>query len=110
MSSHDQNVLYLDNDNDLILEGLKWKFAGTFVNDAVVTGRIKDAAGVDVPGVAWPVTMDYQTGSDGDYVGTADKAVTLVTGTRYFAHIDAVKGSADGHWELPVVARVRRKL
>lgn len=101
-------VIYKDNDNLVEVDELKNSATDAYINNATVTlTAIKDAAGVTVTGVSFPISMTYVAASNGKYQATVDKAIALVAGQNYTAIIDAVSGSLDGHWELPLTCRVR---
>jgi hypothetical protein len=101
-------IIYKDNDNLLQLSGLKNSSTDAFVNNATVTlTAIKDSAGNNVAGISWPLTMGYVAASDGDYEVTVDKAVVISASHHYTAFIDAVASGLDGHWELPLICKIR---
>jgi len=92
---------FVANTNVLDLIGLKNEIAGTFINSVAVTVTIKDADGVNVPGQAWPLTMNYLAASNGNYRAFISEALPFVSKAKYIAYIDA-NGGANlvGHWEL----------
>lgn len=101
-------VIYKDNDNLVEVDELKNSATDAYINNATVTlTSIKDAAGVTVAGVSFPISMSYVSASNGKYQATVDKAIALVAGQAYTAIIDAVSGSLDGHWEIPLTCKIR---
>lgn len=92
-----QAILELGSTNLLIYDGLVNGDTGAYVNDATITGTLKDAAGADIGGVgvSWPVNLTYDGGAKGRYraelpdtlavaegdVGTAEYAIADSTGT-----------------------------
>ena len=86
--------LYLNNDNLLILDGLKDKTPGVdaYVNSATVTAELKDQDGNTVSG-AGTIPMSYVSGSDGTYFGVVEDDVPLEKGALYTATIDVDAGS-----------------
>lgn len=101
-------VIYKDNDNLVEVDELKNSATDAYINTATVTlTAIRDAAGAVVTGVSFPISMTYVATSNGKYQATVDKAIALIAGHTYTAIIDAVSGGLDGHWELPLVCRVR---
>lgn len=90
---------FVANTNLLELIGLKSAVEDTAINDATVAVTIKDAGGVNVTGVTWPVTMDYVAASSGDYRAVVPHGAALVSGRQYTAEI-SVNAGADriGFW------------
>ncbi len=102
------DVVYQNNDNLIELDALTNPATGAYVNDATVTlTAIRDSAGATVSGETFPKAMSYVASSSGKYRATVDKALAIVAGRHYTAVIDAVSGSLDGHWELPLACRLR---
>jgi len=87
-------TLYINNDNLLILDGLKDATPGVdaYVNNATVSAELKDPDGSTVSG-AGSIAMSYVTGSDGKYFGVIEDDVPLVEGASYTATIDVDAGS-----------------
>lgn len=52
-------------------------------------------------------TLSYVTGSNGEYVGGIDDAVSLTEGTEYWLHIVLAQGGVQGDWEVPLTAARR---
>ncbi len=100
-------ILYRNNDHLIRLTGLQDSITDAYVNDATVTVTIKDLDGNEVAGISWPVTMDYEATSDGDYRATLDKAIVLAIGKRYTAEITVASGTRDAFFELPIQAQIR---
>lgn len=101
-------VIYKDNDNLVEVDELKNSATDAYINNATVNlTAIKDAAGVNVTGITFPLAMSYVSASNGKYQATVDKALALVAGQAYTAIIDAVSGTLDGHWEIPLTCKIR---
>ena len=101
-------VIYKDNDNLVEVDELKNSATDAYINNATVTlTAIKDAAGVTVTGVSFPISMTYVASSNGKYQATVDKAIALVPGQSYTAIIDAASGTLDAHWEIPLTCKIR---
>lgn len=83
-------VLYLLTDNPIRVEGLFSESSQAYVNDATVQLTLHhDAAdGDEVAGQAWPLTLDYVAGSDGDYLGTVQDDVVVEEGDVVVAVIE----------------------
>ena len=97
------------NTNVLQLTGLQNELTGAYINNATVTiTTIEDEGGVGVfPLSGSPITMDYVTGSDGDYRGTLDSTLPFTAGDCYRAHIDVTSGSSVSHYEFPFTPLTR---
>jgi len=93
---------FVDNTNVLDLIGLKSEIEDQFINDAVVTVTIKDAAGEEVLGATWPMPMIYVVSSNGDYRSILTDELILAPGASHTAVIHAVGSGPDrvGHWEF----------
>jgi hypothetical protein len=75
------NFWAVGSDNDVIIDGLKVEETGLYVNNATVTGILQNGSGATVASF----TLEYQTGSDGRYVGTVPASTVLTAGTTYTA-------------------------
>lgn len=96
-------------DNDMVIEvaSVTDKLTGAPVNDATINATLKDSAGADVGGIAWPQTVDY-TGTPGLYRKTIDKAAAIVDGDGYtLTVVLSTPGGTDAQWEIPVGGEVR---
>lgn len=101
---------FVANTNNLTLQGLKDALSGAFINDATVTVTVKTAAGVDLGGASWPMTMDYVSASDGDYRAVLSAALPFLNGKHYVAYIEAQAGGSPprvGNWVMKFKAEVR---
>lgn len=78
------NLVYLNNLEDVL--------SNQFVNTADVEVTFFDDQGVKVAGETWPLTLQFQPGSNGDYVATVDDDIVLVVGGFYSALIVADDG------------------
>ena len=78
-------------DNLLRIAGLKRidVTPSTFVNDATVTGVVKDSAGVAVVG-ADSITLSYVAASDGVYEGQVSDTAAIVDGDDYTVEVTIV--------------------
>ena len=91
-------IIQIDNDNYLQVSGLRNGATAAYVNDATVTATLKDSAGTDVPGQAWPLGLSYVPGSDGVYRGVLQDSLTLTAGDEYKTVITAVGGGLNASW------------
>lgn len=102
-------MIFILNDNLIELIGLKDEAQALFVNDAAVTVTLVDAnTGAAIAGQAWPTTLVFVTGSNGDYRGILSDALVLTDRQQVVAKVDAVKGVNNYHAEIQHEARVRR--
>lgn len=100
---------FVANTNNLDLIGLRNAATGTYVNDADVTVTVRDKAGSEVLGETWPLTMDYVTGSQGDYRGVISHETALAAGQWYTAEITAnADGASVAFWDFEFQAATRR--
>jgi hypothetical protein len=101
-------TLYVGNDNELEVAGLKNDQTGADLNAATVTVRLTTEAGADVSGDTWPKTLAYVDGSRGLYRTTLPYGLDLVAGGRYTAHVSVDGGPGlRAEWEIECVARTR---
>lgn len=102
-------VLYLDNDNNLLLRGVHTTSPKAYVNDAVAEVTLKDENGDELAGQAWPLTLVYVTGSDGDYEGTLDDAIVAEAGDvgTLELHLENADASLIGNIEFEYVIAQR---
>jgi len=91
------------NTNIIELLGLRDSVAGSYLNTATVSVvSIDTEDGEPVGAVSGsPITMSYQSGTDGNYRGVIAADLPLIAGECYVAVIEA-DGGADrfGHWEF----------
>lgn len=85
-------TLFLESDNLIEVDELKFAADGTFVNDATVTMTLKDIDG-NVLANALNVTLSYVLSSNGKYQGILDSTVPLVLGTDYFLFTTATQST-----------------
>ena len=85
-------TLFMESDNLIEVDELKFSADGTFVNDATVVMTLKDTDG-DALANASNVTLSYVSSSDGKYQGILDSTVPLVLGTDYFLFIVATQST-----------------
>ena len=85
-------LVYLSNDNDVVVTGLSKQSDGSFINDAVLTATIYDAGGNSLANGS-NLALPYVSSSNGDYRGTipstGGSAVALSSGQTYRVHIAA---------------------
>lgn len=82
-------TLYIDSDNLVEVTGLKDASSGDYINTADVAWSLKrHPSGTEVASGS----MDYVTGTDGNYRGTIENTATLMEGQRYWLDV-TVSGS-----------------
>ena len=102
------SVVYPGSSNSVELRGLQAS-SGAYQNAAVVTVEdIVDGNGTSVTGLSFPLTMSYQSGSNGTYQATLSPSAGFTDGTRYTATIKAVAGSLEAVFTETVRAQLRR--
>lgn len=100
--------VFIGNTNLLKLTGLKSNIDNSFINDASVAVTLLDSSGEEVSGQSWPITLDFVSGSSGDYRVTLSYNLPLVESSLYTAVVTADGGDGrQGRWELKFKARVR---
>ena len=101
---------FIDNTNLLRIKGLFNVLDAVFPAGATVTAIILDSTGAQVAGQVWPVTLNYETGTNGNYVAALEDDVAFINGSSYVAEITALDGASKGFWEFPFkpVTRTRK--
>jgi hypothetical protein len=100
-------VLYVGNDMAVRIVGLREGVTGSWLNNQTLSGELCDAAGDPLD---TPVTfdLDYEAGSDGNYVGLLPATANVADGTAYRLVIDADGGPGlVGHWEFAAIGKRR---
>lgn len=76
------------SDNLLEVVGAKNAATGAHINSATVTAILVDAnSGAQIAGQAWPMTLAYVAGSNGDYRGTVNDDIVVTKGQQVIARI-----------------------
>lgn len=102
------SLIYVNNTNLLVLQGLFDNVAQAYLNAATVTATVKDLAGTPVSGASWPKAMSYQAASNGVYQCILEDTIAFVSGQPYVAYISASGGTNKvGYWELSLDVRDR---
>lgn len=102
--------IFVGNNDTLIeLVGLTNDATDAIVSDAIVTCVLVDyGTQLEVPGVAWPLTLNGQGG--GLYQGIIDKAVQIQAGLLYDLKITAAApGGLDQEWHQDLKAQLQRR-
>ena len=81
------NVVYMLN--------LRDEITNDPVIDADISCTIYDVYGNPVSGQTWPLSLVYQDGTDGDYMGVLDDAIALDVGKYYKAVVTVVVGDTN---------------
>jgi hypothetical protein len=70
---------------------------------ATIAYRVQTAEAVDLPDYAWPETMDYIAGSDGDFIGVLRDTLPWTVNQTYRLIVEADAGPDQRRvWEIPV--------
>lgn len=102
------NVLFVDNDNVLEIQGLKDEVGAAFLAAAAVSVTLSDEQGLAVQGADWPLSLAYVDGSRGEYRATLPYTLDLTANRRYTALIVADAGPGrHAEWSLGCVAKTR---
>jgi len=105
--------IFADNTSRIELRGLRVNTAvDTFewINDATVTATITDSAGAEVVGETWPLTLNYESGSDGNYSAVLDDELSIADRDNLTAVLTATSGSSVGKWTCPVQVATRTNI
>lgn len=103
--------LFVRNDTDIVIAGFQDRRASptTYLNAATGTWEIRTAKFPNGSQVATG-SMEYVTGSNGEYVGGIDDAVSLTEGTTYWIHVTLDEGGVHGDWEDSFEAVLRSSM
>lgn len=102
------HYIFIGNTSSVQLNKLKSGVTGEYVNDAGVTMTLKDSEGNEVAGESWPVSLQYVTDSNGNYVGAFSHSIAVTDGEVYTAELQAVLSDGSrAFWTEPVTALVR---
>lgn len=99
-------ILYNENDNLIIVDGLQSTLTSDYKNAATVTVTLYDVDNDAVAG-ATDIECEYQTGSDGQYIGAIQETFNVAVGT-YTAVVEAEEAGVVGRWEGKVKVKVRK--
>ena len=100
--------LLIGNTNDVFLIGLVHSKTGEIINDAVVTMRVLDTQGEEVPGTVWPQPIVYMQGTDGDYAGVI-KSDLIQDPDKYYVEVTVEEpGGSIAKWTRLVAAVIRK--
>lgn len=101
-------TLYVGNDMLLTVSGLKAQTTGNWINNATVTCTLLDAAGDQIPGATWPLTLSYVAGTNGNYRVVLPDTLSLVAGEALRCHVTADAGDGlKGFWPYDVLVAER---
>ena len=103
--------IFVANTNLISLLRLKSAVENDFIDDADVSVTVITAAGVEVAGETWPVTMEpaEDSPSKGDYVAVLSEEIEFEANKSYIAVVDVDAGPGRvGRWEVPFTARTRQ--
>lgn len=102
------DVLLVANDQTIQVSGVTNQETGAFVNDATVNVSLKTPDGSYVSGQDWPLVLEYEVASDGNYSGLISRDVSLVHNTQYIIEISVAGGDGlAGFWRFARPAKYR---
>ena len=102
-------TIYDGNDGLIEVKGLLDGVTGEYVSDATLEVTLRDAAGAEVAGQVWPLSMEYVPDTSGVYRATLLATLDLTLNARYVATITADGGPGlAAQWDVDVVCRKRR--
>lgn len=104
------DLLYIDNTNNVWIDGLKNDISGAFINDATcLIVEVLDSADAQVSGTT-NISMTYKAASDGDYYGKLPHTVSLTENAEYTVRVRATDTDSNvGEWRRTVRARYRNQ-
>lgn len=107
--SHAVLTLYADNDNLFRVEGLKDERNDDWADGTwTVEVTLLHPDGEQVAGQVWPETLDYVSGSDGDFVGDLEDALEVDPGDRVIAKLEVTSNLGfTARWKRPVKVEER---
>ncbi len=91
-------VYHLNNSLLVELRDLRNAADNSYVNTATVAVSIKDAAGTNLAGATWPVSLGYVAGSNGLYQGVVASTLGVSVGDVVTVYITATATGLDGEW------------
>lgn len=97
--------IYLGNDHEVSITGLKDSDDTPLVAATVEATLLLAEDMSEVAGITWPITLTH-TGT-GNYEGVIDKAVSLVRKRLYVLRVTASEGTADAQWDIELLAEYR---
>ena len=107
MATRAKIILYVGNTQDIKAYGIQDVDTGLFWNSAIITATLVDDQGNEITECT-DVNLVYQSGSNGNYVGTfGDANFNPAPGTGYSMIIDGDQGASHIHLEIPVEIRLR---
>ncbi len=71
--------IFLQNDNNILIRGLRREDTQAYINDAVLTAVVKDQYGNTISGAS-SISLAYTTASNGEYRGLLPYTVQLTEG------------------------------
>lgn len=101
----ERHIIFVANDNRLILEDFQDQKSGGFFPAAVVTVTLLNPDGTEVVGATWPLAMTFIPNTNASFDVTLPDTLSLNPNTEYTAVIDADGGPGfKAHWEMALNA------
>lgn len=98
------HLLYKDNDMVLRVTGVKDERQNVFGDDTwAVEITLKHEDGTEVSGQNWPISLSYESGTDGNYITTLPHELQVEVGQELIGelHISTDLGN-EANWTIPV--------
>lgn len=106
----DTLTIFPGSDNLLEVEHLQDDATGEILGTAAVAVTVRDAAGLEVGGQTWPLTMAHVGSSRGVYRCTLADTLAFTPGDRYIATVTADAGPGRrAVWTVDMVCKPRRR-
>lgn len=103
-------ALFHLSDNLFEVLGANREDTGAYLNGATVNVTLVDAkTGVQIGNMAWPITLSYVAGSNGDYRATIPYNISVTKGQYVIAQVSVDGGPGlKGYAEVPVKVIVQK--
>jgi hypothetical protein len=103
-----RDILWIGNSNLIRVRKLQNVQSGAYLNAATVTATIKDAAGNPLAGETWPISLSYETGTDGAYSADVSDGLVAANGDTATLVVDCVESLIKAHYEIPLLCLTRK--
>jgi len=100
--------LKIGEDNNVVLDECSNEYSGAYINDATVEAQVRET---DETPVGSAVTMAYQSGTNGTYLGVISAGITglLTRSELYYVDVTITSGLLEGFRRLERYAEYHRE-